>query len=89
MADAYDSASGRATRGRTQAQHRAAKARRIADEAARDPRSTTELREARDAAWAKVCTPTSTRWTLTAFERADDLLRARCAATGETYSPIS
>lgn len=80
-----DTPSARATKGRSVAQHRAAKARRVAAEAATDPRSTEELRQARDAAAAKAFTSTSSRWDLTKFEKADDLYRARCAATGQTY----
>ena len=65
-----DTPSARATRGRTQAQHRSAKQARIAVEAEIDPRSTEDLRAAAVAAWGKVTgNPHSTRWDLTKFEK--------------------
>ena len=76
---------GHPTRGLSRAAHRAAKAGRIAREAATDPRSRDELRAAAVAAWTKVTSPTSTRWDLTRFEKADDLYRARCLADGVEY----
>ena len=47
------------------------------------------LKAERDKKWARVCLVTSTRWDLTAFEKADDAYRAECAYLGLPYERVT
>lgn len=54
----------------------------------RDAARLEQLRAVRDRRWSRVCRVDSTRWDLTAFERADDELRRECRRFAVAYVPV-